>query len=264
MLPVIYKKPALQFGAQMNITEIMGRLRKPKQINDSTWQACCPAHDDSRPSLSITQAPSGKILFHCFAGCETFDILAAIGLKWGDISPDDGYKTDKSVLAREIWDLASDNLVSTHPYAVRKGITHDFGARRGKAFGRVVGNNADCIVLPLRSWGGEVVGVEVINWEGAKQTYGNKGVLILGYPEASETIHIVEGWATAWACSQLRPKLFGGIVSFGGGRRIRQVAEEANNRFRGRIVVHEEPGNLDVWDMWKAGRGDLYMRTQRA
>jgi hypothetical protein len=265
MLPVIYKKPALKiFGAEMQIQEILGRLRKPKQIHDSTYQACCPAHDDNSPSMTITQAPDGKILFHCFTGCETYDILAAIGLRWGDLFPDTDYKSDKSDLAREIWDMGGVDVVSSHPYAMRKGITHDFGARRGQATGSVVGRNADCLILPLRSWDHHVVGVEVINWEGAKQTFGNKGVLVLGYPEESETIHICEGWATAWACAQLRPKSFGCIVSFGGGRRIRQVAGEASNRFRGRIVVHEEPGNRDVWDLWKAGRGDLYMRTHSA
>lgn len=264
MLPVILKKPAFQLGARMDIQEILGRLRKPRQINDSTFQACCPAHDDSTPSLTITRATDGKILFYCFTGCETYDILAAIGLKWGDLFPDSDYKSDKADLAREIWDMGGVDVVSSHPYAVKKGITHDFGARRGQATGRVVGRNADCIILPLRSWDHQVVGVEVINWEGAKQTFGNKGVLVLGYPEESETIHICEGWATAWACAQLRPKSFGCIVSFGGGRRIRQVAEEASNRFRGRIVVHDEPGNMDVWDVWKAGRGDLYMRAQRA
>ena len=39
----------------------------------------CPAHDDRRPSLSVEQA-GDKVLLNCFAGCETADVLEAVGL----------------------------------------------------------------------------------------------------------------------------------------------------------------------------------------
>jgi len=42
------------------------------------WQ--CPAHSDSYPSLSVTEGGDGKVLIHCFAGWETDDILAELGL----------------------------------------------------------------------------------------------------------------------------------------------------------------------------------------
>ena len=39
--------------------------------------ACCPAHNDRRPSLMIT--PGDKaVLFRCYAGCETSEILRAL------------------------------------------------------------------------------------------------------------------------------------------------------------------------------------------
>jgi DNA primase len=34
-----------------------------------SWMACCPAHADGTPSLSICDAPVGKVLVRCFAGC---------------------------------------------------------------------------------------------------------------------------------------------------------------------------------------------------
>ena len=43
------------------------------------WLARCPAHDDRRPSLSITQGERGALL-RCWAGCRTEDVLAAIHL----------------------------------------------------------------------------------------------------------------------------------------------------------------------------------------
>ncbi len=47
---------------------------------------CCPAHDDRTPSLSIGVAESA-ILFHCFAGCTSEEVLA--GLKRCGIRPSD-------------------------------------------------------------------------------------------------------------------------------------------------------------------------------
>jgi hypothetical protein len=39
--------------------------------------ACCPAHDDSTPSLGVTLGRKA-ILFHCFAGCDQQAVLAAL------------------------------------------------------------------------------------------------------------------------------------------------------------------------------------------
>jgi DNA primase len=43
----------------------------------SGWTARCPAHDDNNPSLSISER-SGKILVHCFAGCDQEDVIDAL------------------------------------------------------------------------------------------------------------------------------------------------------------------------------------------
>ena len=50
--------------------------------------ARCPAHEDHEPSLSISLGRDGRILLHCWAGCETSDVLAALGLRWADLRPD--------------------------------------------------------------------------------------------------------------------------------------------------------------------------------
>ena len=33
------------------------------------WSACCPAHDDRTPSLSLHDSDDGMALVHCHAGC---------------------------------------------------------------------------------------------------------------------------------------------------------------------------------------------------
>ena len=49
------------------------------------YLAICPAHPDHSPSLSITAGNDGRILLHCWAGCATADVLAALGLGWSDL-----------------------------------------------------------------------------------------------------------------------------------------------------------------------------------
>ncbi|MDW8356793.1 toprim domain-containing protein [Thermus sp.] len=57
------------------------------------WQGLCPAHEDRTPSLSIRLTPDGLILLHCFAGCPTEAILAALNLGWRDLFPDGDWKS---------------------------------------------------------------------------------------------------------------------------------------------------------------------------
>lgn len=53
------------------------------------WQGLCPAHEDRTPSLSIRLTPEGTVLLHCFAGCPTESVLAALGLEWKDLFPEE-------------------------------------------------------------------------------------------------------------------------------------------------------------------------------
>ena len=61
----------------MNAGRISSGIPGVRKIAEGRWLACCPAHDDKNPSLSITQT-SDKVLVHCFAGCEQRDVLQAL------------------------------------------------------------------------------------------------------------------------------------------------------------------------------------------
>jgi hypothetical protein len=45
----------------------------------------CPGHNDRRPSLAVRELANGSLLVRCHAGCETEDVLDALGLDWGDL-----------------------------------------------------------------------------------------------------------------------------------------------------------------------------------
>lgn len=47
------------------------------KVTASGWQACCPAHNDSHPSLSIDPAED-RVLLYCHAGCALEAICAAL------------------------------------------------------------------------------------------------------------------------------------------------------------------------------------------
>ena len=85
--------------------------------------ACCPAHDDQTPSLSLADGADGRLLLHCHAGCAFTDILAALrgrGLIAGESSfkpigeicqaerraAERAQKAKRSRLARNLWQEA--------------------------------------------------------------------------------------------------------------------------------------------------------------
>ncbi|MDC9729832.1 MAG: CHC2 zinc finger domain-containing protein [Methyloprofundus sp.] len=72
----------------MTIDQLLTSLDKARRTGDGKWLACCPAHQDKSPSLAIKQTDDGKILIHCFAGCEVEPIVSAIGLTLADLMPD--------------------------------------------------------------------------------------------------------------------------------------------------------------------------------
>src|SRR5689334_10881525 len=72
-------------GAGMSPTDrVLPLLRGLKETAKREWVACCPAHDDKRPSMTVRETDDGRLLMHCFADCATADILAALGLQFSD------------------------------------------------------------------------------------------------------------------------------------------------------------------------------------
>jgi putative DNA primase/helicase len=41
------------------------------------WSACCPAHDDATPSLTVKDG-DGKVLIRCHAGCSQREVISAL------------------------------------------------------------------------------------------------------------------------------------------------------------------------------------------
>ena len=75
------------------------------------WMACCPAHEDREPSLSITTGEDGRVLVRCHAGCDQHDVIAALRAQgaWETASRNRSCfsrKTDRRILERTDPDAA--------------------------------------------------------------------------------------------------------------------------------------------------------------
>ena len=73
----------------MSVETLLSRLGKIRRMGkDRRWMACCPAHGDKNPSLSIRECDDGTVLIHCWTGCSVESILDSVGLTFDDLFPE--------------------------------------------------------------------------------------------------------------------------------------------------------------------------------
>lgn len=68
-------------------SRVLARLERVVDRGYGQFFACCPAHDDTNPSLSIKALDNGRVLLHCFAGCAIDQVLSALRLELSDLYP---------------------------------------------------------------------------------------------------------------------------------------------------------------------------------
>lgn len=81
----------------MDVREFVSHLRVAKGPSaDGEYLCRCPAHDDRTASLCVGTGEGGRILVKCQAGCDTRDVVKAMGLKMADLYPDEGKRPSRS------------------------------------------------------------------------------------------------------------------------------------------------------------------------
>jgi DNA primase len=55
-------------------------LKNPTKKENGSWMACCPAHDDKTPSLSVMDGDDVAVVLKCFAGCDYKFIAESLDL----------------------------------------------------------------------------------------------------------------------------------------------------------------------------------------
>ncbi|MFF3557305.1 phage/plasmid primase, P4 family [Streptomyces tsukubensis] len=69
----------------MLFTHILARFSQVTEEADGGYLAICPGHGDSRPSLRIWRGDDHKVRLVCRAGCQTEQVINAVGLRWPDL-----------------------------------------------------------------------------------------------------------------------------------------------------------------------------------
>jgi hypothetical protein len=72
----------------MKTDALLAQLQKVKATGRGRWIACCPAHEDRTPSLTIAEGDDGRVLIHCFSGCDVGSVVGAVGMTLSDLMPD--------------------------------------------------------------------------------------------------------------------------------------------------------------------------------
>ena len=84
----------------------------------------CPAHEDNRASLHLDYK-NGKIVLHCFAGCEPQAILDSLHLTWADLFDDHKDDYGRPLPRRQPMHAkapeVTPKIVATYPYVDRDG-----------------------------------------------------------------------------------------------------------------------------------------------
>lgn len=186
----------------------------------------CPVHDDRRPSLSVRVGAS-SLLFHCFAGCDTLDVLRAVRRLQLDIPAADASLVRPwrprdaaiSARARMLWNDATPILDSPgSPYLDRRGLGGGcpdlrFHRRTPLGGGRSV-RFRPAILAAVRSGTNDVIALErlfvdlpsglpVADLDPPKRLLGRPcdGAVHFGVP--GTTLGLAEGWETAFSAHVL-------------------------------------------------------------
>ena len=56
------------------------------RMSGGSWMARCPSHEDRTASLSIGRGKEHPVVLNCRAGCDSLDVLKALGLTWETLS----------------------------------------------------------------------------------------------------------------------------------------------------------------------------------
>jgi hypothetical protein len=96
---------------------------KPQKRPNGQWQAHCPAHDDDKTSLSVTESDN-RILLKCFAGCTVDAVCSALGIRVADLfvrgNDSSGKRTERIVAVYDYRDASGRLLFQTVRYEPKR------------------------------------------------------------------------------------------------------------------------------------------------
>lgn len=180
----------------------------------------CPAHDDHRPSLSVRVGERG-ILFKCFAGCSTLEIIRAlrgdrqrIPSSDGGCTMPDGRERQLSGRIRALWKeavpvgdtpaeiyLASRRLAGPH-LSLRYHDRVPYGRGETVRFRPALLAAVECdtgVIALERLFLDPYTGLPVVDLDPPKLLLGRPLGGAVRFGAATSVLGLAEGWETAWS-----------------------------------------------------------------
>lgn len=167
------------------VLQALGRVNgRPPATASKGWTTACPAHEDRKPSLSVSEGDDGRALVCCHSGCTSDAIVAALGLTMRDLMPSNG---DGRGVARRPQAATKPPQAMAKPDNGRSGETFPTAAAAVEALERQHGPRS--AMWTYHDGDGEPVGV-ILRWNLADGTKDIRpvsrngcGWLIGGLPE---------------------------------------------------------------------------------
>lgn len=230
------------------VQRVLNRLSGARRSGGG-WTAKCPAHNDSDPSLSVSEGRDGCALVHCHAGCEYEKILHAIELEPSDLFPKSSRLTDRELRMRY---PRSDGGTHAHP---TMQLLHQAALRRTSSLKvdelatslgvtavslnelEVAWDEEDkCWLFPERDGRRRIIGLMKRYPDGSKYfiSGGARGLYIpKSFVVSGEDIFVAEGGSdTAAGCSR-GWNIIGRPSAHGGSQHLVDLLKDA----KGRIYV---------------------------
>lgn len=123
----------------MGVDLVLNALERPKKVGKATWRANCPCCGGKNGhKFVVKESADGRVLLKCFAGCDVYSIVSALGLNMTDLFPKtDGGRPIRNPFTREVAGSLSRELmvawVILRDIANGKPISDADRARAGKA-----------------------------------------------------------------------------------------------------------------------------------
>lgn len=92
------------FSKNKLLNKVLEKLTVVRQLQDGTFRCFCPAHDDQEPSLDVGMK-NGRLYIHCWAGCESEEVLETIGLQEPKIRKREDNTTERLLQLAERFEL---------------------------------------------------------------------------------------------------------------------------------------------------------------
>ena len=102
----------------LTYNEVLQRFKGGNYNNKKTCNVICPCHNDKEASLSITDK-GDKIVMKCHAGCDTKDIIAAVGLTFKDLGSEEAAAA--TTWKEDLIDYEGKNIEAVYDYTDENG-----------------------------------------------------------------------------------------------------------------------------------------------